>query len=175
MPLAVCLALRYADVNTGRLVYLAAARTPRRWEQSLGRLLGVTVRLAGVEYPRPQTIRFNGLVLVDPETDAELGSCPCLEAAGVPVAAAMGWKSAAAPGLLLIGQQIELNADGWASLSRALADGFFATRLDARTRVCGWCAMSSTGTSMLRATAWPMYKAFSKQALGGRCASAISP
>jgi hypothetical protein len=66
--------------------------------QRLGWQLGMKVSIGAVAHPRPGVVRYEGLVLANPETDAEIARCLILEA------------TCAGPLLTLRAVQPEINA-----------------------------------------------------------------
>ncbi|MBN2024453.1 MAG: hypothetical protein JW809_16860 [Pirellulales bacterium] len=93
---------------------------------ALGQRFGLGVRLAGVEHPRPRTIRYLGLELVNPENGRTILKCRKLEAT---------WRMAPGPRgvarltLLLTAVAPELNAAELAEVGR-LAQRAIELRMD---------------------------------------------
>jgi len=76
--------------------------------ESLGRRLGLNVRLAGLTHVRPGVVRYQGLQLSDPETGRRLLSCPAVECQWTRKTGPAGRDSLA---LALTAVQPEIQAD----------------------------------------------------------------
>jgi hypothetical protein len=96
----------------GAALWSAARHLPwtaREEEQTLGNLLGLEVRMAGMKHLRPDAVLYENIELADPETNQLLLRCRLLEAQWKTIADAQGMGK---PTLILSASQPEVEAAG---------------------------------------------------------------
>lgn len=89
--------------------WLASERYRRRHEAALGELIGLEVRIAAVEHPRPGEVRYRGLEVLESDGQRPLASVAQLDC----------WNGRG--GLSLVGTTARVDAALWPELSRLIA------------------------------------------------------